>query len=218
MQIISFVSQKGGSGKSTVATNCAVVAAQAGERVMVLDVDPQQSSYNWGVKRRAKWPDKEFPQVKGIAPEDLKPAVKAARQMDFDWVLIDTPGHHSPGVEEAIKLSDMCVIPCRTTPKDIEAIIPTVREVLAQKKPTVLALTQVSAISEKRIDEARNALKGAMEISPFHIAYRVIYQDVDTLGLGVTEFEPEGKAAEEMREFWKWLGKTVRRMSNATKA
>ena len=50
-------------------------------------------------------------------------------------------------------------------------------------------------------------------VAPVHIVLRNAYQDAFGKGLGVTEHEPEGKAAEEIRALWKWLGKKLEKVS-----
>ena len=52
MRSIAFVTQKGGSGKTTLAASLAVAAADAGERVITLDLDPQASLVRWGERRQ----------------------------------------------------------------------------------------------------------------------------------------------------------------------
>ena len=51
MKIISVVSQKGGAGKTTIATNLAVLAERAGHPTVLLDLDPQATAAKWGDKR-----------------------------------------------------------------------------------------------------------------------------------------------------------------------
>ena len=47
MRKIAFVTQKGGAGKSTLASSVAVAARQAGERVFIIDLDPLQTLVKW---------------------------------------------------------------------------------------------------------------------------------------------------------------------------
>ncbi|MFY9899476.1 MAG: ParA family protein, partial [Xanthobacteraceae bacterium] len=53
MRTIAFLTQKGGAGKTTLAASLAEVAASTGERVIALDLDPQQSLVRWGKRREA---------------------------------------------------------------------------------------------------------------------------------------------------------------------
>ena len=63
MRVITFVTQKGGSGKTTLATSCAVAAEQAGHKALILDMDPQGSAEAWYQDREA-----ETPRLARIAP------------------------------------------------------------------------------------------------------------------------------------------------------
>ena len=57
MRVVALVNQKGGSGKSTLAACLAVAAQEAGERVFLIDMDPQKSLLKWGHRRQ----DKDLP-------------------------------------------------------------------------------------------------------------------------------------------------------------
>ena len=56
MRSIAFLSQKGGSGKTTLAVHIAVAAQGAGERVVLIDTDPQSSALAWAQARKAEHP------------------------------------------------------------------------------------------------------------------------------------------------------------------
>ena len=56
MRIITFVTQKGGSGKTTLALSCAVAAEEHGARALVLDMDPQRTAEAWYQTREANKP------------------------------------------------------------------------------------------------------------------------------------------------------------------
>lgn len=208
MMVICFVTQKGGSGKTTLAVNCGVAAAQAGARALILDMDAQATAEAWYQSR-----DEDTPQVIKLAPPELDRALKAARSKGFDVVLIDTPGRDEPGAAAAIRASDFCVVPCRPSPADIRATPPTVETIRRLNKPAVFVLTQTPPRSYRN-REAENGLSVLGLVCPVHVVLRNAYQDAQGVGLGVTEYEPEGKAAGEIRELWGWLGKKVRKVKN----
>ena len=56
MRVVALVTQKGGTGKSTLAASLAIAAEAAGEKVAALDLDPQASLTNWGQRRQADTP------------------------------------------------------------------------------------------------------------------------------------------------------------------
>ena len=199
MRVITFVTQKGGSGKTTLAVSCAVAAEQAGHKALILDMDPQGSAEAWYQDREAG-----TPRLARIAPPELDVAIKKAKAADFRIVMIDTPGRDDPATTAAIRAADLCVVPCRPTPADMKATPPTAATVKRLNKAAAFVLTQ-TPVRGFRIAEARAGLGLLGMVAPVVIVSRNIHQDAYGAGLGVTEFEPEGKAADEIRELWKWL-------------
>jgi chromosome partitioning protein len=135
--------------------------------------------------------------------------------------LIDTAGGESSTTAAAIAASDLCLIPARPSPADIEAAAPTLSAVRRLDKPFAFILNQTPARSP-RLDHAATALGEAAvprdgisfnEISlnamgvlarPF-IVLRNDQQDALGAGLAVTEYALEGKSAEEIRSLWQWV-------------
>jgi cellulose biosynthesis protein BcsQ len=70
MKTIALVNSKGGTGKSTLAAALGVAAEETGERVFMVDLDPQGSLSAWGERRKA-----ETPPVDRIAPDRLPAAI-----------------------------------------------------------------------------------------------------------------------------------------------
>lgn len=207
MRVISFVTQKGGSGKTTLTFNCAVAADEAGYRTLILDMDPQGTAEAWYQDREA-----DMPRLARIEPSQLEQALSTAKENDFDIVLIDTPGRDQPGIARAIKASVLCIIPCRPTPADMKATPPTVAMIQTLGKPAAFILTQTPPRSF-RIKEAEKGLSVLGMVAPVRTVLRNAYQDAQGLGLGVTEFESSGKAAQEIREIWHWINKKLEKIS-----
>lgn len=210
MPVISFVTQKGGSGKTTLAVNCAVVAAQGRQRVLLLDMDAQGSAAAWFLRREA-----EQPQVVRGSVAELGKLPELVRSGQFDWILIDTPGRDDAATAAAISSSDFCVIPSRPSPVDLEATPPTVETIRRLGKAAAFVLAQTPPRSY-RITEAQEVLSNAPDLllCPVHIVMRNAYQDAHLSGLGVTEMEPDGKAAEEMKLLWRWISSNAKRARN----
>ena len=114
MQVISLLSRKGGSGKTTLAVHWAVEAGLGGKkRVVLVDMDAQQSCSSWFTKR-----DAETPLLIVSAPGNIKEHIEVCRADGVDWVIIDTePNIDSSAVHAAI-VSDLVVIPSRPSVLD----------------------------------------------------------------------------------------------------
>ena len=207
MRVIAFVTQKGGSGKTTLALSCAAAAEEQGSRALVLDMDPQGTAEAWYQAREAT-----TPKLAAITAADLPNAI-AGGQPRFDVVLIDTPGRDEPSTAAAIRHADLCLIPCRPTPADMKATPPTVATIKRLGKRSAFVLNQTPPRGY-RIREAVQGLSMLGMVAPVHIVSRNAYQDAQGMGLGVIEFEPDGKAAAEIRELWQWIAKKLEKLTD----
>ena len=207
MRVITFVTQKGGSGKTTLALSCAAAAEEQGSRALVLDMDPQGTAEAWYQAREAT-----TPKLAAITAADLPNAI-AGGQPRFDVVLIDTPGRDEPSTAAAIRHADLCLIPCRPTPADMKATPPTVATIKRLGKRSAFVLNQTPPRGY-RIREAAQGLSMLGMVAPVHIVSRNAYQDAQGMGLGVIEFEPDGKAAAEIRELWQWIAKKLEKLTD----
>ncbi len=206
MQTIAFATQKGGSGKSTLSIGIAVAAMQAGERVFMLETDRQGTVSNWGLRRAN--PEPAIDRVTNGA--ELERALKLLQANGYTFAVIDSPGTNSVVATAAIRAADLCLIPARPSPADIEAAIPTVSSIRSLDKPFAFVLNQGPARSYFRMNEATSALNMLGALARPFIVQRNEHQDALGAGLGVTEFAPGGKAAEEIRGLLQWVQKKLR--------
>ncbi len=107
------MSAKGGSGKSTLAASLAVAAAEDGERVFLIDVDPQGSVIAWGSRRQRDAPD-----VDRIGPDRVENAVTGLAQAGYTLAVIDTPGVDTAATAAAMRTADLSLIPARPSALD----------------------------------------------------------------------------------------------------
>jgi chromosome partitioning protein len=206
MQIFALVTQKGGSGKSTIASSLAIAAHEAGERVFVIDMDPQASLVKWFKVRGNK-----DVAVESVMPAKLAPALKALEKAGVTCVIIDTPGTESSAAEAAMKAADLCIIPARPNAFDLWASEATRKTLRSLKREYVFLLNQCPPAQQSaRVEEGAKALEAMGGLITPMIASRVDYQEAARQGLGVTELHSSGPAADEMRKLWKSL---KRRMS-----
>lgn len=210
MQILALVTQKGGSGKSTIASSLAIAAHEAGERVFVIDMDPQASLVKWFKVR-----GKKDVAVEAVMPGKLSPALKALEKAGVSLVIVDTPGTDSPAAEAAMKVADLCIIPARPNVFDLWASEATRKTLRALKREYVFLLNQCPPAQQSaRVDEGAKALEAMGGLITPMIASRVDYQEAARQGLGVTELHSSGMAADEMRRLWKSI---KRRMTKGAK-
>lgn len=204
MKTIAFVTQKGGAGKTTLAASLAVAAQQSGEQVAVLDLDPQQSLYTWAADRTA-----DTPAVDYVAPDKVAslPAIlQALAKRGYTLVVLDTAGIDSTGTHIAMQAADMCLIPSRPTKMDLRATKATYEAAIRMSKPFMFALNQCPPQpNNPRASEAASALRMLGLICEPLLMQRADHQDAFAAGQGVTEYAPDGKAAEELAGLWQYL-------------
>ena len=112
MQVVAFASQKGGSGKTTLAGHIAVQAERAGfGPVALVDTDPQGSLADWWNEREAEVPLFAHTSIARLS-EDLA----RMRGMGINLVVIDTPPAITATIAEVIRLCDLVVVPTRPSP------------------------------------------------------------------------------------------------------
>src|SRR3954447_1935082 len=205
MNVVAFLSQKGGSGKTTLAVHTAVAAHEVGRRVVVVDTDPQRSASAWRDAREGR-----DPVVATAAASEVRTVLKAAKAEKMDLVLIDTAPHAAPEAATIARAADFVVIPCRPTAFDLAAAGNAATIVRAAKVPAAFVLS-ACPFRAPEIGEAREALAGyGLEVAPGAITDRRAFARAVATGRAVTEFDGEGRAAEEIRELWQWLQRKLR--------
>lgn len=200
MQVVSFVTQKGGSGKSTTAASVAVAAFEEGRRVFILELDRQGALTDWAENRKTE----EGPEFERIDAAALEKALATLDGAGYELAIIDTPGVDNPHINAVMRVSNLCLIPCRPTATDLPGCMPTVQSLIRLEKPFAFILTQCPARSS-RVDETRAGLSALGLIAEPPIVSRADHQDAMAAGVGVTEFNSTGAAANEIRQLWHWI-------------
>jgi len=200
MHVVALATQKGGTGKSSLAVSLAVAALEHGAKVIVMDMDPQGTARNWYERREAP-----LPQVATIAPNRLPAVLATLRAQGCELVFIDTAGVDVPAATACMQAADLCLIPARPSIADIEATKPTVRSLTKLGRAFAFVLTQCPSGRTPRASEAYDALQLDGVVAGTAIAMRVDHIDALAQGLGVTEQNPMGKAAGEIRDLLQWV-------------
>lgn len=202
MKTIALFSQKGGSGKTTLTVHLAVAAQLAGRRVAILDLDPQASAVAWHRTRGAD----SLPVTVAVPDSQLARAIEGAEADGFDLVLIDSPPHVAPIAARIVAVADLVLVPVRPSPMDISALPSTIRLIEKVRAAFVLSACPIRA---PEIEETKTLLQkyGRNIYGP--ITERRPFFRAVTAGQSVSEFEPEGPAAIEIRELFQNVLKEI---------
>jgi chromosome partitioning protein len=211
MPILSLLNQKGGVGKTTLATNLAACYALAGDSVLYIDADPQASGLDWHAAR-TKQP---LFNVVGLPKNTLHRDIPALAQ-PYRWTFIDGPPLASDIARSAILASDLVIIPVPPSPLDVwsaKKIVDLITEAEVMKPD----LKSVFAINRKVVNTAigrdfRESLTAAysLPILKTEVGMRTVFTTSANQGLSVIEAEPKGAAAREINQ----LAAEVRKYSH----
>lgn len=203
MKTVAIVSQKGGSGKTTVAVHLAVCAELAGKTAAIIDLDPQASAQEWHSRR-----DAEAPEVITATPEQLPALLKSAKANGADLAIIDTAPHSDRAAVAAANLADLVLIPCRPSAFDVAAIGTTLNLLKVTKALNRTAILLNAAPPRGVLtDVAEAGLSEIVPVVPVRLHQRAAYSHAINSGHSVEEYDPQGKAAEEIRALYKWIMK-----------
>jgi chromosome partitioning protein len=200
MKTIAVLSQKGGTGKTTLALHLAVAAEAAGHMAAVIDLDPQSSAGEWGESRQA-----ESPTVVIAHAPRLVSILQAAAANGASLAILDTAPHSQGDALAAAQAADVVLIPCRPGILDLRAISATVQIVRLANKPAVVVLNACPPQGRVLADEAAEAVRGyGVDMAPVRLTQRAAFTHALASGQTAQEYEPDGKAAEEIRQLYEW--------------
>lgn len=198
MQVIAVLNQKGGSGKTTIATHLARALQLDGADVLLVDSDPQGSARDWAAVRE----DQPLTVV-GIDRPTIDRDLKNVARKDF--VVIDGAPQAADLAVSAIKAAHFVLIPVQPSPYDIWAtadLVELVKQRIEVTDGKLQAAFVVSrAIKGTRIGaEVTEALNGyGLPVLESRITQRVSYPGTAAAGSTVMDAEPDSDAAAEIR-------------------
>lgn len=205
MPTIAIISQKGGAGKTTLAIHLAAAAQNAGRVALVIDIDPQATASQW-----AAWRQDAPPEVIDSPPPRLAAKVEAARTQGAEVIVIDTPPHADSAARAAVEVADLVLIPCRPSAFDLSAIQTTTKLVQLLKKPAFVVFTAGNPNAPRIYQEAGELVEGfGTPACPVQIPDRAAYRHASGEGRTVMEYEPGGKAADDIRVIYEWTCRQV---------
>lgn len=200
MRVLSILSNKGGAGKTTVALSLALAAVEDGKTVAVIDVDPQASAAEWGDGRES-----DDPAVVSAQATRLEPVLAEASKSGVDLVVIDTPPRSEDSTMRAARCADFCLLVARPSIYDLRALSNSADVLTLAKVPGAVVLNAVPPQGTHG-DEAQAALESfGLEVVPVRIVSRAAHYNAAVGSQTAIGFEPNGKAANEVRDLYKWV-------------
>lgn len=220
MKVISVVNTKGGSGKSTIACNIAAIAAAEGKKVILIDADPKQQSSMIFHSFRTNYNENlaegvaKLPEFTAVSIPNNTIFKSITSFSDFDLVVIDAGAGDNAIVRSAISASayGVLIIPCQPSPYDINGTMDTLN--LLEEARAMMDIDAFLILNmiftNKRVNilkDVEQSIKELVEgynvniIEPGLTNY-LAYKNSVMNGMSVVEFDPKGKAAANMIEFY----------------
>jgi chromosome partitioning protein len=198
MHTIAVIGRKGGSGKTTIATQLAIGLHLRGRRVVLADADPQRSSIEVLRTRTGRGPD-----AVATTPHKLFGLQTMALRSGVDAMVVDTPAVIEESVVHAVVLADLSLLVVRPTFLDLTAAVQTSDIIRRLRKPGLVVLNQApparGRVEPPQVKRALTALAHLrLPAAPVVIRSRAAYQTVMASGQSVEELAGERVAAEEM--------------------
>jgi chromosome partitioning protein len=202
---------KGGSGKTTIATNLAVMLTRAGRDVLLVDADDQETATDFTF-----WRNETLPSGAGYTAIQLADAAVRTEVLKlkdkYDDIVIDTGGRDTTSQRAAMVVSDMYLVPFVPRSFDmwtLEKVVKLVEE-MNPANPALVAIAILNRLDSRGADneDAKEFLKDSPTLAVLHstLGHRKIYANAASKGLGVVEYKPsDEKAVQEVEALFQEL-------------
>jgi chromosome partitioning protein len=201
VKVLAIIGQKGGNGKTTIALGLAVAASLAGRAVAVIDLDPQATATNWSDRR-----GDETPAVVSCQVSRLEQVLDAAAKQGAQLAIIDTPGKSTDALIAAAKAAAFVLMPIQPQLFDIETL-GSLKDVLTLAgNPRAAVLVNRAPVQGKRHAETQEAaVAQGFTVCPVVVFSRAAHGDAGNIGKTAVDYDPKGKAAQEMSELYDYI-------------
>lgn len=204
-RVVALVSPKGGVGKSTLAINLAALWHSEGQRVLLVDADPQGTSLTWATT--AEEHERQVPSCIG-AGDNLRTALESLIGQ-HDVTIIDTPGRNGRRVRAALMLSDMVLLPVGPSPADVWALGDALETIAEAKelRPELEAWIVVNRSVRTRVGQAavQGLTEAGVSVAPVTIGNRTVFPEAMASGHAVISYAGGSIAAVETRRLGGWV-------------
>lgn len=201
-KIIAVVNQKGGSGKTTISMQLAGALARRGNKILVVDADPQGTATRWAASAEDQTP---FPaSVVGLSAANNKVHREVKKFVDdYGCIIIDCPpAADSPVPQSALLIADLALVPLIPSPLDIWAAVG-IRQVITNVSDIneILKARLVMNQCQPNTTLAQEALdvlpEFGIELAKTYLRHRQVYRQSAVFGQTVHNFGSKATAAIE---------------------
>ncbi len=189
--IILIGSEKGGVGKSTLATNLAVTLVLRNSDIVLVDADRQSTSANWTQDRKSTGKA----QVQCVRQYDDIENTIADLNTRYKYVIVDCQGRDSKELRTGLMVADKLIIPCRPSQPDLDTIPVMLNTIsmarrINSKLEAYCVLTMCS--TNPKVNEVADSIAFLsryqdLKLVETHISDRKVYRDAISEGLSVIE-------------------------------
>lgn len=209
--VISVVNQKGGTGKTTVATNLAATFTGDNKDILLIDADPQQSALDWQKDRPEDLPHVS---VVGLPYANLHREVNRLIKK-YDLIIIDGGGRVTASARAAISCADFILVPTLASKPDALSTQKFFNEVVEEfvaikgKVLGAILFTMLKTGAVFNLSGQEQIRKLGYPVLDTVIYHRITYQEAISKGLSVIEYSPKSKASGEIRSLYKELQEII---------
>lgn len=198
---------KGGSGKTTLATNLAVMRSMS-KKVLLIDADEQKSAWDWSQQRDCLVGDSlnsSFPTF-CMSGKSIYSNLQKVRA-DYDDIIVDTGGRDTTSQRSALCIADKLILPFKPSSIDVWTMSP-IKVILSEcVNPNLKVYAVISQADPVGKDnrEAIEILREFTEVETLDctIGNRKAFRNAAADGVGVCEMSPiDKKACQEMQTLY----------------
>lgn len=220
--LVAVLNQKGGVGKTTIATNLGAAAQLDGKRTLILDLDSQGSALDWYAAR------KEGSKLADLATVKVDRALSAPQfqqiSAGYEFVVFDGPPRLNEIARSAAIVADVVLIPVQPGPYDLWAASDTLgildqadstRADLGRPKVRRLFVINRATSGTVLAREAPEVLGQHAEVASVVLHQRIVFAEAAATGESVLTVDPSGAAAREVLSLYSCLASSTHMRSAA---